>query len=182
MQATGLWAWLINNPSAVRLGAVKKMVKEAHGRAWDQWMHAPNGADYGMPLRFSPRAFSTLGFTQRSAIYRMRQERMYGKAMPFVSPTRGSMHMRDMIGNRGSGWNQRSSGTSEIRTKLALPAASKLNRMGGKASVYRSEFYDVSSHPKDVSFLEDATVEQVTRGYLELIESIQDERATLKVG
>lgn len=95
--------------------------------------------DDGFQLRFTNKGFSMLGLYQRSSAYQARQERHYGKTIPFFGPRsknqKGIPHMRDLLKVEGTGYNIRTTSTADsIKVKLTLPGARKMNQ--GKTRNY----------------------------------------------
>jgi hypothetical protein len=98
-------------------------------------MYMLDRSNDGFGLRFKPEGFSMLGLYQRSSAYQERQNRVYGRTIPYFSPPskkrRMSMseHMATILRVEGTGYNIRTTSTAEsIKVKLTLPGARKLNQ------------------------------------------------------
>lgn len=132
LQASGLAQRTINN-----------VAKMALYLAADEFFKDPQG----FQLRFSPRAYSELGLSQRAASTTRRKMKVFGgRDLPNVSPRRkGEAHLREMLKVRGTGYNIKTvakQGIAEIA--VTLPGARKQNQFGYKWEKYGKELFTLS--------------------------------------
>lgn len=122
--------------------------------------------------RLKPSAFAIYKFTRRTKKYEKQQIRALGTIRPYYSPRKlnflkvakaitdrnmnpmkllravGSLnkgpHMADLLKMPGVGFAVKSSGKRKVVTRLTLPGARILNKLGGRGKIYREELLDMS--------------------------------------
>lgn len=141
MTSTGIMADL--QSSGLAQATINRVAKMAIYLAADEFFQDPQG----FQLRFSPRAYSELGLSQRAPATIRRKEKVFGgRNLPNVSPRKkGGSHLRELLKVRGTGYNIKSTakmGLAEIT--IALPGARKQNQYGYKWEKYGRELFTLT--------------------------------------
>lgn len=155
--ADGLWAWMdVSGKGASN--RLREMIVEAHAVAFAEFVSGgkakgsgKHDMDGGLGLRFSPRAYDVLGLTRRSDMYIKRKHKIFGRDLPYVSPSkRGHVHMRDLLKFRGTGWQVRPTKRGDVvTTKMTFPGLRRLNHIRAPfGQIYRDEFLQLRGRAK----------------------------------
>lgn len=157
LQGNGLWAWL-DTQGKEASSRLREMIAEAHALAFAEFVSGGRTKsagkipmDGGLGMRFSERAYDVLGLSKRSEKYTKRKRRMFGRDLPYVSPSkRGHIHLRDLMRFRGTGWQVRPAGRGRVvSTRLTLPGLRQLNQIRAPyGKVYRDEFLQLGGRAR----------------------------------
>jgi hypothetical protein len=140
-KSTGIMAEL--QASGLAQKTINDTAKMALYLAADEFFQDPQG----FQLRFSPRAYTELGLSQRAPGTIRRKMKVFGgRDLPNVSPRRkGSAHLREILKVRGTGYNIKTiakQGIAEIT--VTLPGARKQNQYGYKWEKYGKELFTLT--------------------------------------
>jgi hypothetical protein len=143
--ASGQWAWLDQNPGAVRAARLKTIARASHKQALEEWC-TRTGRE-SLQFRGSNAAFAALELSTRvSRRYRLWQYKVFGNVMPYRSPRAKAKdepeHMMNLLRHRGAGYNISAMNSTEtVQTRLTLPGTRILNRIKAPYGArYRREF------------------------------------------
>lgn len=157
VEVAGLFAAL-RDPKYI--AGLRRITRKAHKATIGDYMTRKKSPAFGD--RFDFQRGARFRFSPRSEGYQRRQRKRFGKALPYVSPTRagtkGAGHLRSIVTRPGRGHRitARNVPSPEVRTRLRLPAARILNLIKKPyGQRYRDEFlrFGHPSHQVDAKAL-----------------------------
>lgn len=168
IKVRGLFGYAKQTASKRRQG-LAVIVKSAQVQAFTEY--ATGRLRPSLRDRLMPAAFGVYGFKKREAKYQRRQIKVLGTIRPYYSPRRPNLlkvtqaivsgkalaivratqdvavrqaHMADILRRPGSGYNVVSRGKTSVKTRLTLPGAKILNKLGSTGAIYRAQLLDLT--------------------------------------